>query len=686
MEAMLKAAEVSALTGLTPRRVRQLANGGQYRAELHTNERGRPMLLIPLSGLPEDVQRRYFEQKRSKVAATAAPISAEKPQKKTKKATPAAKSLEQYTAEERWEISYWMNVVERWQSYRSKAGTNKAACDDRFVRLLQLEEPERNISVGMLYRHWNAIKTDDWDALVDKRGKMRKGKSAIPQVAWDAFLYYYLDQRQSPIQQCYEQTTYFLEDNAPELLPIPSYSTFYRHVMDDVPEAIKVMGRKGPKAFYDRCSHYIRREYDTMVSNEYWIADTHTFDVMTQGGNGKPHRLYLTAFMDARSGIFVGCHVSDTNSSQNVLVALRRGILRYGLPDNIYVDNGREYLNKDVGGTGHRTKGRAKNADGNEWRGWDDTKDFVPPPIFTRMGIKMTNAIVRNARAKTIERRFCDVKNQISRLFDTFCGGTVVEKPEQLKQFLKNGEVVLDSDFTANVQLLLDGLMNESAYNGPVKRDQGKTKMQVWTEHLDRQRICKPEDLNLMLMRSSRPLTVGRNGITATLYGAKLDYYTDEFTMRYQGDKVYYRYDPDDLRMIRAYNLDDQFICELPCRDDMVLKYGANRESVQAAVRELRSYTRMVKNTANATAGKLTEVYGEQKALDVCLAKAQRNLQARIVTPENVKPPIVELQLANETPLLQAVGSENTVDFSRMTANALKQRRIKEGSFEDENV
>lgn len=69
----------------------------------------------------------------------------------------------------------------------------------------------------------------------------------------------------------------------------------------------------------------------------------------------------------------------------------------------------------------------------------------------------MTNAIVRNARAKTIERRFCDVKNQISRLFDTFCGGTVVEKPEQLKHLLKGGEVVLDSDFTASVQTLLDG-------------------------------------------------------------------------------------------------------------------------------------------------------------------------------------------------------------------------------------
>lgn len=49
----------------------------------------------------------------------------------------------------------------------------------------------------------------------------------------------------------------------------------------------------------------------------------------------------------------------------------------------------------------------------------------------------MTNAIVRNARAKLVERRFEDFKNYISRLFPTYCGGNVTEKPENLKFVLK---------------------------------------------------------------------------------------------------------------------------------------------------------------------------------------------------------------------------------------------------------
>lgn len=53
------------------------------------------------------------------------------------------------------------------------------------------------------------------------------------------------------------------------------------------------------------------------------------------------------------------------------------------------MDNGREFLTYDVGGLGHRKK---KPKDGKE--------RFEPPPVFERLGIHMTNAIVRNAKAK----------------------------------------------------------------------------------------------------------------------------------------------------------------------------------------------------------------------------------------------------------------------------------------------
>ena len=231
----------------------------------------------------------------------------------------------------------------------------------------------------------------------------------------------------------------WIRQEAPQYLPLPDYSSFYRKVQRDIPKPLEIMGREGMKAFNDRCGTYIKRTYEGMMSNEWWIADNHTFDVMTKDEDGKVHRLYLTAFFDARSGIFTGCYVTSAPSSQATLIALRKGILKYGIPDNIYVDNGREFLTRDVGGLGHRQKKSTKN-------------EFNPPPVFQRLGIRMTNAIVRNAKAKIIERRFRDVKERLSKLFSTYTGGNVLEKPERLKKVLKTDNIPTDEEFTNAVE------------------------------------------------------------------------------------------------------------------------------------------------------------------------------------------------------------------------------------------
>ena len=48
--------------------------------------------------------------------------------------------------------------------------------------------------------------------------------------------------------------------------------------------------------------------------------------------------------MDARSGIFTGWYVTASPGSQATLNALRKGITKFGIPYNAYVDNGREFL------------------------------------------------------------------------------------------------------------------------------------------------------------------------------------------------------------------------------------------------------------------------------------------------------------------------------------------------------
>ena len=49
-------------------------------------------------------------------------------------------------------------------------------------------------SKATLYRKWQAVRTGDWDSLVENRGKARKGQTSIHPAAWEVFCGIYLQQ------------------------------------------------------------------------------------------------------------------------------------------------------------------------------------------------------------------------------------------------------------------------------------------------------------------------------------------------------------------------------------------------------------------------------------------------------------------------------------------------------------
>lgn len=648
METRLSTQEVARLYGKDERTIRRWAKSGKIQAASFLNEFNSPEYLFPLDALDASIQEKYFAQLKASLPVP----SAVTPLKRG-----TSRPLDHYTAEEREEITWWLKTVDDWQRYRSKYPGSKAEADDRFIALCAKTDPEHEFSIDTLYRRWKSIKQNDLDGLIDKRGKWKKGKSDIQPEVWDAFLYFYLQEAQHPMMKCYEYMKLLLREDHPDLVAdIPSYTTFTRRVKSDIPEAVEVLGREGQKAFRNRCAPYIRRTYESMASNEWWIADNHTFDVITQGDNGQRHRLHLTAFFDARSGIFTGCHVTENPCSQATLIALRKGILKYGIPENIYVDNGREFLTFDIGGLGHRKK---KPKDGQE--------RFEPPPVFERLGIKMTNAIVRNAKAKIIERRFRDVKDHLSRLFDTYTGGNVLEKPERLKGVLKNGEIPLDGTFTQAVEELLDWYFNQQPYGGEVVADRGKPRQQVYNENLHTKRVAGAEDLSLMLMRSARPQKVTRRGVHLDIAGQRLDYWNDDMLMSLLGKQVYFRYDPDDLSEVRVYDLEDRYIMTVPVDNTAVLTYGASREDVKEAMGKVRRMERLTREALKVSA---YPAFGKRTALELVMEQAYQSKTARIVP--SADPKVLELQRPDEEPLLRAVAGGPDLDV--MNRNALKRK------------
>lgn len=646
MEAMLSVKEAADLMGYNPRSVRRLALSGKINSEQARDKKNRPVYLIPISALEPQFQKKYYTQQKQPLGIH----DSEKSQ--------SEKQLDLYSEEEREEISFWTDLVSDWRSYRSKSKSGLGLADQEFEAVCRIRYPEREISTDMLRRRWKSLQENDLEGLIDRRGKHRKGKTTMDSTVWDVFLCYYLDQACLPISECLRHTTTWVELNMPELRDsIPDYSTFTRRVKQEVPDLVEILGREGEKAYRDRGGMYIRRIYEGMESNDWWICDNHTLDIISEGADGQRHRLYLTAFFDARSGIFVGCYVTAAPSSQSTLYALRKAILEYGIPQNILGDNGREFLTHDLGGLGHRQK---KTEYGKE--------NPYSPPIFKRLGINFTTAQVRNARAKPIERAFLNVKNQISRLFQTYTGGNVTEKPERLKHVLKIGKnIPTDEELTAQMEELLRWYFNEQPYGGAVTADRGKPRMQVYNEQLRTKRVAAPDDLNLMLMRSTRPQTVGRRGVCVKIAGERIDYTSTDLKMLLFGQKVYLRYDPEDMREVRVYDLKDRFLMTAPAASSTVLTYGADKDSIADAVREVRSEEKVVKEALRVLS---TPAVGKTAAIDMALARAKMNREAAPHSAAN--PKILEIQRVAETPVYQkAVGA---LDLEMMVKNAMKRQ------------
>ena len=639
--------EVADIRKVSERYIQRLVSTGVILSKVQPMRNNIKKYLIPLTELTEEEQLQYYR-------ANNIPVPEELLPKKDTKARRQRRTLEQFTADQREEIADWIRIIKEWESYCARSKLQKVAATDKFVEIERNTYPGLRLSRGILYRKKAALRADDLSGLLDNRGSWKKGCSTIPDVAWECFMSFCLDEAQHSIAACIEYTEMWLRQEAPQYLPLPSYASFYRRVQSEIPEPLEIMGRQGMKAFRDRCAPYIRRVYENMVSNEWWIADNHTFDVMTKGSDGKIHRLYLTAFFDARSGIFTGCYVTSAPSSQATLIALRKGILKYGIPENIYVDNGREFLTRDVGGLGHRQKKSTKN-------------EFTPPPVFERLGIHMTNAIVRNAKAKIIERRFRDVKERLSKLFSTYTGGNVLEKPERLKKVLKDSNSIpTDEAFTQAVEDILYHYFNEKPYSGAVSADSGKTREQVYREKLYEKRIAAEADLNLMLMRSTRSQKVGRRGVHLTIAGEKIHYFNDELLLNHFGESVYCRYDPENISEVRIYDLQDNFIMTAPADNVAVLEYGSSKDEVAQAMRKVRSFEKLTKEELKAVS--ITSL-GKKTALELVLATAEENK----ANSDEFNPKVIRIHRADEQPTLmkQAVGQTDPViiDKAKMIRN-----------------
>lgn len=637
----LSVAEYADLRGCSERYARQMVLGGKIKAQEIEGSvgRGGKSYAIPLAAIEPKLIRKWKQRQRG-AAADPDPTEEEE--------LADGRTLENLTMEERLEISTWKEILNEWFRYRDEAGKGaKAQADVEFLNYITVEYPDLKFSQRILYRKWESWKKQGDIGLLDMRGKHKNHRKTLPDEVFDVFEYYYLDESRKSVTKCMELTELEIKKNREDLqclLPLPSLTTFTRRI-EKIPVPVLKYYRFGEKVFLDECAPYIRRKYGDLVSNDIWVCDNHTFDILVDDERSeKPVRMYLTAFMDVRARKMVGWYVTDNPCSDATLMALRRGIERYGLPKLIYSDNGREFLTHDIGGRGFR-----KSA---------DTGEHEPPTILQLLGIEFRTAMVKNAKAKIIERAFRSLKEGFSRLFEGYTGGSITERPERLKKTEKQAFNFTGVDeFRGYVDSYIQGIFNKT----PSKAEgmEGKSPDEIYAKYLYEQRTATVEQLNLLMLRNSRMVKVQRNGVKLVLYGEEYWFRSDELTYNHIGEKVYFRFNPDDLREVRVYNEADQFLC-VAQQEGALSYFASNKEEARERIRETRKLKKQV------------EAYKKLKGIEAedALALMMDKAAAQMKEPEKLDPDVIRPIFSTEEAAEESIygkvagASEEPIDWS----------------------
>ena len=332
-----------------------------------------------------------------------------------------------------------------------------------------------------------------------------------------------------------------------------SYGTMRNYIKYDMTSVEKDKARMGAKEFKDTYSPYIIRGYDDIKAGQVWMSDGHDLEMMCYRGNKKKangERYYgspkLIVWIDVKSRLITGWTLSWTETTESIAIALKRGIEKYGVPEQLFTDNGKAYKSKILKGT--------DELDG----------------IYASLGLEVSHALPYNAQSKHIERWFVDFKETFTKSSITYKGGNISERPERMKSFamdkIAKGKILEQEELEAALEAFIN-YKNHSYY--ALRRETGRkahrgrgmnnrTPLEVFNEEnpVGERKMLSDEKLRLLFLYEEIR-TIQQNGIE---YLGNT--YEHENLYFYQKEKVKIKFDPHDLRSIYVYLETGEFLCK----------------------------------------------------------------------------------------------------------------------------
>lgn len=373
--------------------------------------------------------------------------------------------------------------------------------------------------------------------------------------------------------------------------PVPSLKVLQARLERDVPFEVRVLRREGREALA-RLFPAQQRSRAHLRALQKLNADGHRFDVLVRWPDGDVARPALLAFQDLYSGKIVGWRLDRTENADLVRLAFADVVETYGVPEAVYLDNGRAFASKWITG-------------GARWRFRFKVKNEDPVGVVRALGVEVHWTTPYHGQAKPIERAFGDLCESIAKhplCEGAYTGHSTTTKPHNygsrevgLADFVHLvGEQIAehnareDRDTETCRGRSFDAAFSESYQQGPVRR--------------------ASEAQRRMLLLAAEKVRVRQGNACVHLLGNR---YWDPALAPLQGQDVVIRFDPDHLKApAHVYRLDGTYLCAAECQSPVGFDDAAEaREHARRRTKYLKAVREHAKAERQFTPHELAELH-----------------------------------------------------------------------------
>jgi transposase InsO family protein len=572
-------------------------------------------------------------------------------------------------AEQRADVFDRRRILDNWQTAlraRFSLGFTEAQVTEQFLSRLLADEG-RDLSPRTLFRWQSNYRAEGMAGLVDRRGQSSASATDSPGCPFlEAVEIYYLTPRKLSKKVCWEMAMLKAQENS---WLSKGYRATCLH-LDKLDPRVVTLKREGVEKYKTKMEPSITRDYTNLHTNEQWVGDHHQCDLFVIDPNnaGKFVRPWLTAWEDMRSRKIVGWCIAAHDPNQNsILSALRSGILANGIPELLYVDNGKDFGAKVFHGTTklqRRTAPSKLNLNTTHIKG-----------ILEHLQCEARFAWPYHGQSKPIEPWFGTLEDRFCRTFATYCGNTTEHKPEDLQRRLEKGEAPTLAELTSAFEQWLEHDYNAKAGHsgqGMEGRSPNQAFDESWNGHA--KRTTSEGMIDLLLMKSSQTLRVRKNGVT---FGG-LQY--GQFVLApHFGKEVYLRIDERDISRVLVFDITDRFICAAPV--NRLLPANATEQEKREALAEHKHRQKIFRDYHKARP-RMTEDLTDTMIRAANSRNAKRAEDGPTHRPDgpSIRPlrstledQLIGVQEAIERPMRIAVGAESMSEpaapsFARLMA------------------